>query len=73
MCARPFEANRDNQSTEIARENITQEAASYLALSRHSRTVLSMKSNDGNSDWLCLNVERKEHRNIVLGKTNGTG
>jgi len=57
-----FEANRDKQSTERAIENITQEAASYFVLFRHSCTVLSMKSNDGNSDCLCLNIERKEHR-----------
>lgn len=69
MCARPFEANRDNQSTEIATENITQEAASYLVLSRHSCTVLSMKSNDGNSDGLCLNIERKEHRKHFVGQS----
>ena len=68
MCARPFEANRDNQSTKRAIGNITQEAASYLEFFRHSCTVLSMKLNDGNSELLGLNIERKEHRKHCVGQ-----
>jgi hypothetical protein len=63
-----FEANRDKQSNERAIENITQEAASYLVLFRHSCTVLSMKSNDWNSECLSLNIERKEHRKHCVGQ-----
>jgi len=68
MRVRPFEGNRDNQSMERAIENITQEAASYPVLFRHSCTVLSMKLNDRNSEWLGLNIERKEHRKHCFGQ-----
>jgi hypothetical protein len=34
----------------------------------HSCTVLSMKLNDGNSEWLGLNIERREHRKHCVGQ-----